>query len=104
MKQLRIIGILAVLLISFSCESTKTSALEDLINEYQNHKGYERSEYPLGLFTIDYYKAEAAFASGILDRLKAIDSNSLSETDQISLALLSFNVRILLIIMTLSVF
>jgi uncharacterized protein (DUF885 family) len=90
MKQLRIIGILAVLLISFSCESTKTSALEDLINEYQNHKGYERSEYPLGLFTRDYYKAEAAFASGILDRLKAIDSNSLSETDQISLALLKF--------------
>jgi len=90
MKQLRIIGILAVLLISFSCESTKTSALEGLINEYQNHKGYERSEYPLGLFTRDYYKAEAAFASGILDRLKAIDSNSLSETDQISLALLKF--------------
>jgi len=90
MKQLRIIGVLAVLLISFSCESTKTSALEDLINEYQNHKGYERSEYPLGLFTRDYFKAEAAFASGILDRLKAIDSNSLSETDQISLALLKF--------------
>ena len=90
MKQLRIIGILAVLLISFSCESTKTSALEDLINEYQNHKGYERSEYPLGLFTRDYYKAEAAFASGILDRLKAIDSYSLSETDQISVALLKF--------------
>ena len=90
MKQLRIIGILAVLLISFSCESTKTSALEGLINEYQNHKGYERSEYPLGLFTRDYYKAEAAFASGILERLKAIDSNSLSETDQISLALLKF--------------
>ena len=90
MKQLRIIGVLAVLLISFSCESTKTSALEDLINEYQNHKGYERSEYPLGLFTRDYYKAEAAFASGILDRLKEIDSNSLSETDQISLALLKF--------------
>lgn len=90
MKQLRIIGVLAVLLISFSCESTKTSALEDLINEYQNHKGYERSEYPLGLFTRDYYKAEAAFANGILDRLKAIDSNSLSETDQISLALLKF--------------
>ena len=90
MKQLRIIGILAVLLISFSCESTKTSALEDLINEYQNHKGYDRSEYPLGLFTRDYYKADAAFASGILDRLKAIDSYSLSETDQISLALLKF--------------
>ena len=90
MKQLRIIGILVVLLISFSCESTKTSALEDLINEYQNHKGYERSEYPLGLFTRDYFKAEAVFANGILDRLKAIDSNSLSETDQISLALLKF--------------
>ena len=90
MKQLQIIGVLAVLLISFSCESTKTSALEDLINEYQNHKGYERSEYPLGLFTRDYYKAEAAFANGILDRLKSIDSNSLSETDQISLALLKF--------------
>lgn len=79
-----------MVLISFSCESTKTSVLENLINEYQNHQGYERSDYPLGLFTRDYYKAEAVFAKGILDRLQAIEANSLSETDQISLELLKF--------------
>lgn len=90
MKQIRIIGIILMVLISFSCESTKTSILENLINEYQNHQGYERSDYPLGLFTRDYYKAEAAFAKGILDRLQAIEANSLSETDQISLELLKF--------------
>lgn len=68
----------------------KTSPLETLINSYQDHKGYDHKAYPLGLFTKEYYKAEADFAQTKLDELSKINTDSLSETDHISAELLAF--------------
>ena len=93
MKTLKFISILFLILI-FGCKNetveNEISTLEDLINNYEEHEGYDKKEYPLGLFTKSYYKDEAAFAQKTLDELSKIDTTDLSETDQISGQLLAF--------------
>lgn len=79
----------------FSCQDkTKTvnasEALEIIINDYQDHEGYDKNEYPLGDFSEAYYKSEAEFAQETLEALSKIEPETLSETEQISLTLLKF--------------
>ena len=81
-----------VSIISFSQNETSNSAqtLEEVISSYQDHKGYDRKEYPLGLFTRDYYKAEAEFAKTELEELSKIRIDTFSENEKISVELLKF--------------
>lgn len=81
-----------VSIISFSQNETSNSAqtLEEVISSYQDHKGYDRKEYPLGLFTRDYYKAEAEFAKTKLEELSKIRIDTFSENEKISFELLKF--------------
>ncbi|GAA3553285.1 DUF885 domain-containing protein [Snuella lapsa] len=67
-----------------------SAQLKVVINSYQGHNGYDETAYPLGLFTKDFYKAEATFAKSKLDELSKIDNKELSETEQISMRLLAF--------------
>ena len=71
-------------------ELKKPKSLHEIINEYQDHEGYDKETYPLGLYTKDYYKSEAQFAQSILNDLSKIDTSNFSETDQISAELLAF--------------
>lgn len=64
--------------------------LQTIIEDYQNHKGYDSTKFPLGLFTKTYYKSEAEFAQTTLDKLSEINTETLSETEHISLTLLKF--------------
>jgi uncharacterized protein (DUF885 family) len=93
MKTLKLFSILLLILI-FGCKNKTVkndiSTLDNLINDYQEHEGYDKNEYPLGLFTKTYYKEEAVFAQKTLDELSKIDTTDLSETDQISVQLLAF--------------
>lgn len=93
MKLLKIVPIL-IFLVLFSCKEEKNSTaskqLEALITAYQDHEGYDKTVYPLGFFTKEYYKAEAEFASSKLKELSQIDEENLTETEQISLDLLKF--------------
>ena len=66
------------------------ASLDSLIKKYEKHQGYDRKTYPLGLFTKDYFKAEAEFAQITLDELSRIDTTELTETQQISAELLGF--------------
>ncbi|WCO01335.1 DUF885 domain-containing protein [Psychroserpens ponticola] len=80
-------------LFSFQEASEKESsseALQAIIDNYQDHKGYDRNEYPLGDYSKAYYKSEAEFAQTTLDELSKIESKTLTETEQISLTLLNF--------------
>jgi len=81
-----------VSIISFSQNETSNLAqtLEEVISSYQDHKGYDRKEYPLGLFTRDYYKAEAEFAKTKLEELSKIRTDTFSENEKISVELLKF--------------
>ena len=67
-----------------------SSALNDLIKKHEQHEGYDRKTYGLGLYAKDFFKAEADFANKILIELIKIDTTKLTETEQISAELLAF--------------
>ena len=94
MKFIKIIP-LVVLLISiggFTQNETNNSSaeLEKIIKGYEDHKGYDKKLYPLGLYTKEYYKSEAEYANSILQSLNTFDPKQLSETENISYQLLKF--------------
>jgi uncharacterized protein (DUF885 family) len=96
MKYLRILLILSLISV-IGCqenESNGSSAtLDKIITEYQDHESYDKEEYPLGLYTKEYYKSIAEYAKSTLDKLEKIEADGLSETETISLDLLKFNLK-----------
>ena len=96
MKLFKITTLLCFLLI-LSCQQKETnnlsSELQKIINNYQDHEGYDDEAYPLGLFTKEHYKAEAEFARSLLKELSTISEAGLNESDQISLELLKFSLQ-----------
>ena len=78
------------------CVSDKENSsqlLSSIVNEYQDHEGYDEKEYPLGLFTKEFYQSEADFAKTILTKLSEVSEMALSETEVISLKLLKFKLK-----------
>ncbi|MFD0863872.1 DUF885 domain-containing protein [Sungkyunkwania multivorans] len=81
-----------------SCNPSKESCdaacqLQEVIKKYEDHEGYDEKEFPLGNFTKDHYRAEAAFAQELLTEIEGIDIELLSETDRISAKLLKFQLQ-----------
>lgn len=79
--------------IGTAISQNSTSQLEKVIQNYEEHRGYDRKAYPLGLFTKAYFKSEAEFAQNVLDELHKIDATGLSETEKISAKLLAFSLQ-----------
>lgn len=78
------------------CISNKKKSsqlLTSIVNKYQDHKGYDEQEFPLGLFTKKFYQSEADFAKTILTKLSEVSEIALSETEVISLKLLKFKLK-----------
>lgn len=92
MKQI-IITCLCICFTIATYAQTPSQSLAQIIRETQQHRGYDRTQYPMGLFTKEYFEKEAAFAKAQLDKLKNINEASLSETDAISLELLKFKLQ-----------
>jgi uncharacterized protein (DUF885 family) len=67
--------------------------LNEIILEIEERESYDEDEYPLGLFSKEYFKKEAEYAKEQLIRLHKIDVISLSETESISLELLKFQLQ-----------
>ena len=90
-----LIFIVAMLCCVIEVEAQKNTSvqLDSIINSYQNHQGYDRKTYPLGLFTKEYFKAEAEFAQSKLDELSNLNTKGLTETEQISVELLKFELQ-----------
>lgn len=72
-----------------TCNTSKTE-LAILIKSYEERKPYDKDTYPLGLYTKEYYKTEADYAKNQLQYFNCIQMDELSETNQISAALLKF--------------
>lgn len=72
---------------------TQSQQLDFVIKTFQDHKGYDRDTYPLGLYTEEYYQQEAEFAKERLKDLAEIETDKLLETEQISLELLKFKLK-----------
>ena len=89
---------LVLLLISFvfACNSgnnkqnNSSKELESIIQDYNDHKGYDKEKYPLGLQTKAFYKEEADYAEQLLKKFDNIKVDELNETEQISVELLKF--------------
>ncbi len=90
MNYLKTLSIFLMILLC-SCNSNNSSVeLQTIINSYQDHEGYDKEEFPLGIFTKGYYKTEAEFAKTKLEELQKINPDELNESDRISLELLEF--------------
>lgn len=86
-------NILLLFVFSFSIVLAQNNAsqnLEEIIVKYQDHEGYDKKSYPLGLYTKEYYKSEAEFAQELLNELDSIEVTALTETEFISHNLLTF--------------
>jgi len=96
MKFFKIIMTLVFMVTVCGCISNKENSsqlLTSIVNEYQDHEGYDEQEFPLGLFTKKFYQSEADFAKTILTRLSEVSEMALSETEVISLKLLKFKLK-----------
>ncbi len=87
--------IILVLFILFSFNSGNSDAelLQKIITEMEERSSYDFEEYPLGLFSKEYFKTEAAYAEKQLNELNKINAKNLSETESISLELLKFKLQ-----------
>lgn len=93
MKYLKIVYVVLVLVV-IGCDTKDSSTiLNQIITEYQEYEAYDEEEYPLGVYTKEYYRSEAEYAQTILDKLNQINGDGLSETDRISLDLLRFKLK-----------
>lgn len=94
MNYLKSLSVILLCVCIISCDLEKQSSsskqLANLIDSYEDYKGYDEKAYPLGLFTRDYYKSEAEFAHAKLEELSKIDVDNLKETERISAKLLQF--------------
>ena len=97
MNLYRIITIVLLIITIQSCNQFKSNKnsdrLNEVINTYQDHEGYDSKKYPLGLVTKEHYKNEADFANELLLRLSLIDTTYLDENDKISFKLLGFKLQ-----------
>jgi len=96
MKFFKIIMILVFIVTVCGCifrKENSSQLLTSIVNEYQDHEGYDEKEYPLGLFTKKFYQSEADFAKTILTKLSEVSEMALSETEVISLKLLKFKLK-----------
>lgn len=94
MKYLKVIALLFFVVLA-GCTPKKNASeeLSKVISTYENREGYDKKQYPLGLFTKDYYKDEADYAQKTIDSLSEIAMDNLSETENISLELLKFTLQ-----------
>jgi len=91
-------GVTVVLFLIFmSCSKESnvkdSDVLNEIILEIEERESYDEDEYPLGLFSKEYFKKEAEYAKEQLIRLHKIDVIFLSETESISLELLKFQLQ-----------
>ena len=86
--------LISFLFVIFSCQqkdlNSSSAKLKILVRNFEDHKGYDDKEYPLGLFTKEYYRSEAEFAKTKLDELVKINIEDLTGNEKISADLLKF--------------
>lgn len=81
-------------LLLISCKKECVSEkLSSIITDIEERESYDKDEYPLGIYTEEYYKSEAEYAKEKIEELSKIDTNSLKETERISLQLLRFQLQ-----------
>lgn len=95
MSTSRIFSCIIVFLITanFGYAQNEPALLGEIIKRVEDHKSYDREEYPLGIFTKDYYRREARFAGEQMEKLASIKKENLSSSEKISAELLRFKLK-----------
>tara|TARA_B100001057_G_scaffold500448_1_gene615565 strand:+ start:3833 stop:5542 length:1710 start_codon:yes stop_codon:yes gene_type:complete len=84
----KFIIILSVLLLG--CSNNDSLKLEKIIQEFETNVSYDSKEFPIGIYTKEFYKSESDYAKEKLNELNSIDQTSLTDNEQISYELLKF--------------
>ena len=85
-----------VVIVFYSCKdsnevcNSSSTELAIMIKSYEERESYDKDKYPLGLYTREYYQAEAKYAEDQMQYFGCINTDELSETEQISAELLKF--------------
>ncbi|MEZ7497011.1 DUF885 domain-containing protein [Leeuwenhoekiella aequorea] len=83
--------LLAIIVLSFAtARAQQAISLDSIISEYQQHRDYDRKEFPLGRYDEQLPKERADFATGLLSKLDKITVSDLSKGETISYKLLRF--------------
>ena len=83
--------VLAILVLSFATSRAQQAiSLDSIISEYQQHRDFDRNEFPLGRNDEQLPKERADFATGLLSKLDKITVSDLSKGETISFKLLRF--------------
>lgn len=82
-----------IVFIGCNTKNNSSKELSKIIANVENYKGYDDKEFPLGLYTKQFYKEESDFAKMQLDKLAKLSQDNLSETEKISLELLQFTLQ-----------
>ncbi|CAN5305537.1 DUF885 domain-containing protein [soil metagenome] len=95
MSTSKIFSCIIVFLITanFGYAQNEPALLGEIIKRVEDHKSYDREEYPLGIFTKDYYRREARFAGEQMEKLASIKKENLSSSEKISAELLRFKLK-----------
>lgn len=94
--RVKIIFFVFTLFSFISCELKKANDSEQLdaiVARVENHIGFDEDTYPLGLFNEAYFESEADFALQVLNDLRGLKLDLLSESEQISYELLKFKLQ-----------
>lgn len=82
-----------LLLTNIAFAQKDSEELQELIEQVHSHNAYDPEEFPLGLYTPAHYQQEAELAEEHLFKLEQIEKENLSQTEQISLKLLMFQLK-----------
>ena len=76
-----VLGLTSFSFYNMNTQDNSLVKLDSVISKHEKHKSYDNTLHPLGLFTKEYYKSEASFASSLFVELKIISSDQLIVTD-----------------------
>jgi uncharacterized protein (DUF885 family) len=86
---------LLALLFVFSCEQ-KTDSLAQILADIATFEPLtteEREQFPLGRYTEEDFAKRASFSDSMIQRLKALDTNGLTFSNEISIELMTYRLQ-----------
>ncbi|MFI8377324.1 DUF885 domain-containing protein [Leeuwenhoekiella sp. NPDC079379] len=79
-----------ILFVSASAMSQNAVSLDSIINTYEQHRDYDRQDFPLGRYDVELPKERGDFATSLLAKLDKVAVADLNTSETISYKLLRF--------------
>jgi uncharacterized protein (DUF885 family) len=89
----KIILCFLIVFLTLKTAHCQSDSLKELISSYEDYKPFDSTLFPLGIHTDSMAKVKNDFAKELLDKVQAVSTTSLSETERISHELLRFRLQ-----------